>query len=120
VRDRHAGCVGAYLVNHDLFDFLLLSLPDNDNHSHRNGPEGQIDSLPEADRQLAMLFTAGWNGPLPRDHAVIVVADHAHTLVERSISLVSHFTGHFDIRLPTDLRPPGRRRSLSARTRGRR
>ena len=108
VRDRHAGCVGAYLVNHDLFDFLLLSLPDNDNHSHRNGPEGQIDSLPEADRQLAMLFTAG--GGTDRflaDHAVIVVADHAHTLVERSISLVSHFTGHFDIRLPTDLRPPG-------------
>ena len=108
VRDRHAGCVGAYLVTHDLFDFLLLSLPDNDNHSHRNGPEGQIDSLPEADRQLAMLFTAG--GGTDRflaDHAVIVVADHAHTLVERSISLVSHFTGHFDIRLPTDLRPPG-------------
>ena len=30
VRDQHSGCVGAYLVEHDLFDFLLLSLPDND------------------------------------------------------------------------------------------
>jgi hypothetical protein len=108
VRDRHAGCVGAYLVKHDLFDFLLLSLSDNDNHSHRTGPEGQIDSLPEADRQLAMLFTAG--GGTDRflaEHAVIVVADHAHTLVEQSIALVPHFTGHFDIRLPTDLRAPG-------------
>ncbi|HEX2704101.1 MAG TPA: alkaline phosphatase family protein [Solirubrobacteraceae bacterium] len=108
VRDRHAGCVGAYLVKHDLFDFLLLSLPDNDNHSHRNGPDGQIDSLPEADRQLALMFAAG--GGTDRflaAHAVIVVADHAHTLVAQSISLVAHFTGHLDIRLPTDLRAPG-------------
>ncbi len=29
-RDRHAGCVGAYLIENDLFDFLLFSLPDND------------------------------------------------------------------------------------------
>jgi hypothetical protein len=107
VRDRHAGCVGAYLVAHDLFDFLLLSLPDNDNHSHRHGPEGQIDSLPEADRQLALLFEAG--GGRDRflsEHAVIVVSDHAHTLVERTISLVAQFS-HFDIRRPTDLREPG-------------
>ena len=37
-RDRHTGCVGAYLVEHDLFDFLLFSLPDNDTHSHKVGP----------------------------------------------------------------------------------
>ena len=42
MRDQHAGCVGAYLVEHDLFDFLLLSLPDNDTHSHRNGPYAQV------------------------------------------------------------------------------
>ena len=59
VRDRHAGCVGTYLVEHDLFDFLLLSLPDNDSHSHRYGPEGQLDSLAEADRQLVRLAEAG-------------------------------------------------------------
>ena len=35
VRDQHSGCVGAYLVEHDLFDFLLFSLPDNDAYSHR-------------------------------------------------------------------------------------
>jgi len=33
VRDRHSGCVSTYLVEHDLFDFLLLSLPDNDWYS---------------------------------------------------------------------------------------
>ena len=43
VRDQHAGCVGAYLVEHDLFDFLLLSLPDNDTHSHKHGPHAQVD-----------------------------------------------------------------------------
>ena len=45
VRDQHTGCVGAYLVEHDLFDFLLFSLPDNDAWSHRNGPAraGDLD-----------------------------------------------------------------------------
>ena len=42
VRDRHAGCVGEYLVAHDLFDFLLLSLPDNDWYSHKHGPDAQV------------------------------------------------------------------------------
>ncbi len=45
VRDRHSGCVSAYLVEHDLFDFLLLSLPDNDWYSHKHGPEAQIHSI---------------------------------------------------------------------------
>ena len=52
IRDQHAGCVGAYLVEHDLFDFLLLSLPDNDTHSHKHGPDAQVTSLAAADRQL--------------------------------------------------------------------
>ena len=108
VRDRHSGCVGSYLVKHELFDFLLLSLPDNDNHSHRGGPEAQIDSLPEADRQLSLLFeTGGGVDRFLREHAVIVVADHAHTLIEAPISLIGAFTGQFDIRLPTDLRDAG-------------
>ena len=42
VRDRHSGCVGAYLVEHDLFDFLLLSLPDNDWYSHKHGADAQV------------------------------------------------------------------------------
>jgi hypothetical protein len=108
VRDRHAGCVGSYLVKHDLFDFLLLSLSDNDNHSHRHGPEGQIDSLPQADRALAQIVeAAGGTDAFLRRHAVIVVADHAHTQIEQTISLVTQFTGFADIRRPTDLRPPG-------------
>jgi hypothetical protein len=105
VRDRHAGCVGEYLVRHDLFDFLLLSLPDNDNHSHKLGPDSQVAAIAQADRQLMRLFAAaGGVDEFLADHAVIVVADHAHTLVERAISLGSQFTD-FDVRRPTDMRP---------------
>jgi hypothetical protein len=105
VRDRHAGCVGEYLVRRDLFDFLLLSLPDNDNHSHRQGPDAQVWAIAQADRQLARLFAAaGGEDEFLREHAVIVIADHAQSLVERSISLGAAFAG-FDVRRPTDLRP---------------
>ena len=36
---------GRYLVEHDLFDFLLFSLPDNDTYSHKRGPvrAGRLD-----------------------------------------------------------------------------
>ena len=88
IRDQHAGCVGAYLVEQDLFDFLLLSLPDNDTHSHRHGPHAQVTSIAAADRQLERLFHAG--GGTERfldEHAVIVVADHSHAPVEKVIEL---------------------------------
>jgi hypothetical protein len=104
VRDRHAGCVGEYLVRNDLFDFLLLSLPDNDNHSHRQGPDAQVAAIAQADRQIARVFeAAGGVDAFLSEHAVIVVADHAHTLVERSVSLAGAFTS-FDVRRPTDMR----------------
>src|SRR3979411_3207811 len=41
VRDRHSGCVSAHLVEHDLFDFLLLSLPDHDWYPHKQRPRPQ-------------------------------------------------------------------------------
>jgi hypothetical protein len=94
VRDQHTGCVGAYMVEHDLFDFLLFSLPDNDNHSHKFGPHAQVTSIAAADRQLERLFHAG--GGVDRfleDHAVIVVADHSHAPVERRIELTGAFHG---------------------------
>ena len=104
VRDRHAGCVGEYLVRHDLFDFLLLSLPDNDNHSHRLGPDAQVPAIAQADRQLARLFdAAGGADAFLERHAVIVVADHAHTLIERAVSLGAQLRD-LDVRRPTDMR----------------
>jgi hypothetical protein len=91
-RDQHSGCVGAHLVEHDLFDFLLFSLPDNDAFSHRNGPHAQVASIAAADRQLERLAHAG--GGLDRfleQHAMIVLADHSHAAVERRIELPRAF-----------------------------
>jgi hypothetical protein len=93
VRDQHAGCVGAYLVENDLFDFLLLSLPDNDTWSHKNGPHAQPTSIAAADKQIERLMhAAGGPDAFLENHAVIVMADHSHTAVEIGIPLDQAFS----------------------------
>ncbi|MHB1537445.1 MAG: alkaline phosphatase family protein, partial [Solirubrobacteraceae bacterium] len=88
VRDRHSGCVAAHLVEHDLFDFLLLSLPDNDWLSHRHGPEAQLRSLAAADLQLArMMQPAGGVDRFLEDHATIVMADHSQAPIVSALAL---------------------------------
>jgi hypothetical protein len=88
VRDRHSGCVSAYLVEHDLFDFLLLSLPDNDWHSHKHGPDGQLTSLAAADLQLARVMEAtGGVDEFLAEHAFIAMADHAQVPITATIDL---------------------------------
>jgi predicted AlkP superfamily pyrophosphatase or phosphodiesterase len=88
VRDRHSGCVSVYLVENDLFDFLLLSLPDNDWYSHKYGPEAQTDSIAQADLQLARVFgAAGGIEEFLDQHAVIVMADHSQVPVTHAIAL---------------------------------
>jgi len=104
LRDQHSGCVAAHLVEHDLFDFLLLSLPDNDTHSHKHGPDAQVTSIADADRQLERMMHAG-GGPeaFLDEHAVIVVADHSHALVERSVDVREAF-GDLEVRRPGTMR----------------
>lgn len=88
VRDRHSGCVSSYLVEHDLFDFLLLSLPDNDWYSHKYGLEAQLQSLAQADAQLARVFAAaGGTDEFLSEHAVIAMADHSQSDVTGTIEL---------------------------------
>jgi len=88
VRDQHTGCVGSYLIERDLFDFMLYSLPDNDGWSHRNGPQAQVTSLAAADRQIERLMhAAGGPEAFLRDYAVIVTSDHSQALVEDRIRL---------------------------------
>jgi hypothetical protein len=92
IRDQHAGCVGAWLAARDLYDFLLLSLPDNDTHSHKNGPHAQPVSIAAADGQIMRVAEAA--GGLERfldTHAVIVCADHSHAPVEQRIDLRGAF-----------------------------
>jgi hypothetical protein len=91
-RDRHTGCVGAYLVEHGLFDFLLFSLPDNDTYSHKVGPDGQVRSIAEADRALErIMHVAGGAEAFLEEHAVIVMSDHSQTAVEYAINLTEVF-----------------------------
>ncbi len=88
VRDRHSGCVSSYMVEHDLFDFLLLSLPDNDWYSHKYGPEAQLQSIAQADLQLARVCQAsGGVEEFLSEHAVIVMADHSQTPITDTIAL---------------------------------
>ena len=104
VRDQHAGCVGQYMVEHDLFDFLLLSLPDNDTHSHKHGPEGQVTSLIAADRQIERLMhAAGGPDAFLAEHAVIVCSDHSQSQVEDEIDLFRAFDG-FEVLPPSGAR----------------
>ena len=104
-RDQHTGCVGAYLVEHDLFDFLLFSLPDNDTHSHRVGPEGQVRSIAEADRALErIMHVAGGVDAFLEDHAVIVMSDHSQTKVEEPLNLADVFPSS-RVLIPADPAP---------------
>jgi predicted AlkP superfamily pyrophosphatase or phosphodiesterase len=105
IRDQHSGCVSAYMVEHDLFDFLLLSFPDNDTHSHRFGPHAQVQSIHEADRQLERVMHAG-GGPeaFLDEHAVVVMADHSHAAVEQRVDLFKALQ-HFDLTGPQAAKP---------------
>jgi hypothetical protein len=87
-RDEYSACCGRELVAEDLYDFLLFSLPDNDYHSHRFGPEAQKESILRADAAFAELVDAagGLTAFLDR-HAVILVADHAQTEVTEPVPL---------------------------------
>jgi len=88
VRDRHSGCVSSFMVEHDLFDFLLLSLPDNDWRSHKDGPSAQVQSIAQADLQLARVCdAAGGVDEFLSEHAMIVMADHSQAPVSETIAL---------------------------------
>ena len=105
IRDQHSGCVSAHLVEHDLFDFLLLSLPDNDTHSHKYGPHAQVTSIHEADRQLErVMHAAGGPDAFLEEHAMIVVADHSHAAVERAVDLFEALKD-FDLTGPAAAKP---------------
>jgi hypothetical protein len=104
-RDQHTGCVGAYMVENDLFDFLLFSLPDNDTHSHRYGPDAQVRSLAEADRALErIIHVAGGTDAFLEDHAVIVMSDHSQTVVDERLNL-SHGLSDWRVLTPSDSAP---------------
>lgn len=104
-RDQHTGCVGAHLVEHDLFDFMLFSLPDNDTYSHKRGPYSQVTSIAVADRALErIMHVAGGIDAFLEEHAVIVMSDHSQTSVEERVNL-SDVLAERRVLLPLDAGP---------------
>jgi hypothetical protein len=105
-RDGYAACCAAELAKEDLFDFLLLSLPDNDNYSHRHGPEASVESIAKADHCFAKFVeAAGGLEPFLADHALILLADHAQTPVHRGLPLAELLGAQWSVLQPSDDRP---------------
>ncbi len=106
VRDPYAACCAVELMKEDGFDFLLLSLPDNDNYSHRNGPEATIESIAKADECFGTLIEqAGGIDPFLDEHAVILVADHAQTEVDRGLPLAEILGAEWSVLQPSEEKP---------------
>lgn len=104
-RDEVSGCVGEYLVRHDLFDFLLFSLPDTDYHAHKGGPYATLGSIAWADHNLQrMMDASGGADAFLDEHAVIMVADHSQTPIVDRISLGNALT-EYRILQPNDKNP---------------
>lgn len=102
-RDGYSACCAAELERADGYDFLLLSLPDNDNYSHRHGPEASVESIAKADHCFAKLIEAG--GGLEEflaGHAVILLADHAQTPVARGLPLAELLGREWDVLVPSE------------------
>jgi hypothetical protein len=105
-RDPYAACCAAELIREDRSDFILLSLPDNDNYSHKHGPEASVESIARADEAFAQVVEAG--GGLEEflaGHALIVVADHAQTEVHRGLPLAELLGREWSVLQPSDERP---------------
>jgi hypothetical protein len=105
-RDEYSGCVGKELVEKDLFDFMLFSLPDHDHHSHRLGPDETLDSIAHADASLERIVAAGGGmDAFCEEHAVIVMSDHAQTRVEHALPIVDALSERWRVQLPNMERP---------------
>jgi len=105
-RDGYSACCAAELEQEDAYDFLLFSLADNDNYSHRHGPEASVESIAKADHCFAKLVEAG--GGLDEflaEHAVILLADHAQTPVSRGLPLAELLARDWTVLAPSDDRP---------------
>lgn len=102
-RDPYSACCAAELVSRDRSDFMLLSFPDNDNYSHRFGPRASVDSIERADLSMAEVIRAGGglDGFLA-DHAVILLADHAHSDVTQALDLIGSLESVWEVLQPSE------------------
>jgi hypothetical protein len=105
-RDEYATCVAESLVKEGPYDLFLLSLPDNDFHSHRHGPEAQVESIAKADRCFAAVVEmAGGLEAFLDQHAVVLTADHAQTPVEHGLALADELSADWHVLEPNASEP---------------
>jgi hypothetical protein len=105
-RDGYSACCAAELAKADGFDFLLFSLPDNDNYSHRHGPGASVESIAKADHCFGKLVEAGGGlDDFLRQHAVILLADHAQTDVHRGLPLAELLAREWTVLQPSEAQP---------------
>jgi hypothetical protein len=106
VRDEYSTCVAEELIKRNLYDFMLLSLPDNDFHSHRQGPEGQLDSIAVADECMGRVIeTGGGIDAFLDQNAVMVVADHSQTDITDPLPLAAELARNYRVLQPNDEQP---------------
>jgi hypothetical protein len=90
--DAYAATVGRWLVTRDGFDFLVYYLPDYDFASHVAGPDAANAALARSDAAIgALLGAAGGADEFLERYAVLLVADHGQTHVERAVRLQDAF-----------------------------
>ena len=91
----------------DAFDFLLFSLADNDNYSHRHGPEASVESISRADACFAELVeAAGGLDALPRrPRADPASPTTRRPPVDRGLPLAELLGREWSVLAPSDERP---------------
>ena len=105
-RDGYSACCAAALAREESFDFLLLSLPDNDNYSHRHGPEASVESIGKADHCFGKVVeAAGGLDAFLSDHALVLLSDHAQTPVRRGLPLAELLAREWTVLRPSDALP---------------
>ena len=105
-RDGYSACCAAELISRDRFDFMLLSFPDNDNYSHRHGPLESINSIEKADLCMGeVIRAAGGMDHFLENHALILLADHAHSEVEKPLSIIEDLGEKWHVLQPSEDRP---------------
>ncbi len=105
-RDGYSACCAVELERNGDYDFLLFSLPDNDNYSHRHGPEASVESIAKADHCFSKLIEeAGGLDEFLAAHALILLSDHAQSPVTRGLPLAELLGREWTVLAPSDDRP---------------
>lgn len=105
-RDEYSACVSKELVADDAYDFLLFSLPDNDHHTHKVGPDGMPASIAHADRCFGEFVEAcGGMDAFCEMHSVILMADHGQTPVHHEYDIIGTLAEEWRVLQPSSDTP---------------